>query len=140
MRNAYISGTGFYVPDDVVTNDDLVARYGVDTTDEWIRKRTGIEARRFAPEGMGPSDLAAPAVEMALERAGLAQKNPGGNFWGRGGILWQIRVADLCGGARVIWRIHVAGPVWRILVASAHVADSCGVFLLLPPALWAWVV
>ena len=44
MPNAYISGTGFFVPDDVVTNDDLVARYGIDTTDEWIQKRTGIEA------------------------------------------------------------------------------------------------
>jgi 3-oxoacyl-[acyl-carrier-protein] synthase-3 len=77
VRNAYISGTGFYVPDDVVTNDDLVTRYGVDTTDEWIRKRTGIESRRFAPEGVGPSDLAAPAVEMALERAGLAKTDIG---------------------------------------------------------------
>lgn len=77
MPNAYISGTGFFVPDDVVTNDDLVVRYGVDTTDEWIQKRTGIEARRFAPEGVGPADLAAPAVEMALERAGLGKSDIG---------------------------------------------------------------
>ena len=77
MPNAYISGTGYCVPDDVVTNDELVARYGIETTDEWIQKRTGIEARRFAAAGVGPSDLAAPAVEMALERAGLAKTDIG---------------------------------------------------------------
>ena len=42
MPNAYISGTGGYVPPRVVTNDDLVNDYGIDTTDEWIQKRTGI--------------------------------------------------------------------------------------------------
>ncbi|MFW2390716.1 MAG: 3-oxoacyl-ACP synthase III family protein [Polyangiales bacterium] len=77
MPNAYISGTGFYVPDDIVSNDDLVARYGIDTTHEWIEKRTGIEARRFAPEGVGTADLAVPAVEMALERAGLSKSDVG---------------------------------------------------------------
>lgn len=77
MPNAYISGTGFYVPDDIVSNDDLVERYGIDTTHEWIEKRTGIEARRFAPEGVGTADLAVPAVEMALERAGLSKSDIG---------------------------------------------------------------
>jgi 3-oxoacyl-[acyl-carrier-protein] synthase-3 len=77
LPNAYISGTGFYVPDDVVTNQELVTRYGIDTTDEWIVKRTGIEARRFAPEGVGSADLAVPAVEMALERAGIAKTDIG---------------------------------------------------------------
>jgi 3-oxoacyl-[acyl-carrier-protein] synthase-3 len=72
VPNAYISGTGFYVPDDVVTNDDLVARFGIDTTDEWIQKRTGIKERRFAPDGMGSSDMALPASEMAIEAAGIA--------------------------------------------------------------------
>ena len=52
MVNAYISGTGSYVPPRVVTNDDLVREFGVDTTHEWIVQRTGIEARRFADEGM----------------------------------------------------------------------------------------
>ncbi|MBW2214988.1 MAG: beta-ketoacyl-ACP synthase 3 [Deltaproteobacteria bacterium] len=77
MPNAYISGTGFHVPDDIVTNDQLATRYGVDTTDEWIVKRTGIEARRFAPEGVATSDLAVPAVEMALQRAGLSKADIG---------------------------------------------------------------
>ena len=77
MPNAYISGTGFYVPEDVISNEELSNRYGIDTTHEWIEKRTGIEARRFAPEGVGTSDLAVPAVEMALERAGLAKSDIG---------------------------------------------------------------
>ena len=77
MPNAYISGTGFYVPDDVVTNEELATRYGIDTTSEWIEKRTGIEERRFAPEGTGTADLAVPAVEMALQRAGLAKTDIG---------------------------------------------------------------
>ena len=77
MPNAYISGTGFYVPDEVITNQELASRYGVDTTDEWIVQRTGIEERRFAPEGVGTSDLAVPAVEMALQRAGLAKTDIG---------------------------------------------------------------
>lgn len=75
MPNAYISGTGFFVPDDVVTNDDLRDRYGIETSDEWIRKRTGIEERRFAPDGMGTADMGAEASEMALEAAGIDRKD-----------------------------------------------------------------
>lgn len=75
MPNAYISGTGFFVPDNVVTNNDLREKYGIDTTDEWIRKRTGIQERRFAPDGMGTSDMGAAAAEMALEAAGLDRKD-----------------------------------------------------------------
>jgi len=71
MPNAYISGTGMYVPENVVTNDDLRDKYGIDTNHEWIVKRTGIEARRYAPEGVGSADLAVPAAEMAIERAGI---------------------------------------------------------------------
>lgn len=77
MRNAYISGTGLYVPENVVTNDDLRDKYGIDTSHEWIVKRTGIESRRFAPEGIGAADLAVPAAEMALEQAGLEKKDIG---------------------------------------------------------------
>jgi 3-oxoacyl-[acyl-carrier-protein] synthase-3 len=43
MQRARIRGTGFYVPDQVVTNDDLAER--MDTSDEWIRQRSGIEQR-----------------------------------------------------------------------------------------------
>ena len=71
MPNAYISGTGFYVPPTVVTNDDLVRQYGIDTSDEWIQKRTGIQERRFAEEGQTTSDFGAHAAKEAIEAAGL---------------------------------------------------------------------
>lgn len=71
MPNAYISGTGFYVPPRVVTNQQLAEQFGMDTTDEWIRQRTGIEERRFADDGVATSDLAKIASEQAIERAGL---------------------------------------------------------------------
>ena len=71
MKNAYISGTGGYVPPRVVTNQDLVDIHGIDTSDEWIQKRTGIRERHFAEEGVGPSDLAREASQAALEAAGL---------------------------------------------------------------------
>ena len=71
MLNAYISGTGFYVPPRRVTNDELRTVYGIDTTHDWILQRTGIEERRFADEGVGSSDLAVHAARAALESAGI---------------------------------------------------------------------
>jgi 3-oxoacyl-[acyl-carrier-protein] synthase-3 len=71
MPNAIITGTGGHVPDQVITNDHLRTHYGIETTPEWILKRTGIEERRFAPEGIGTADLALPATRSALESAGL---------------------------------------------------------------------
>lgn len=69
MPNAFIRGTGFHVPPKVVTNAALTSIY--DTSDQWIRERSGIEERRWIENGEGPSDLAVPALEMALEDAGL---------------------------------------------------------------------
>lgn len=67
---AYIAGTGFHVPQRRVTNQDLIAM-GIDTTNDWIVQRTGIEERRFADDGIGPSDLALPACKDAIARAGI---------------------------------------------------------------------
>jgi 3-oxoacyl-[acyl-carrier-protein] synthase-3 len=71
MPYAYISGTGFYAPPRVVTNDTLVKEFGIDTTHEWIVQRTGIEERRFADDGVGSADLGAEAARMALKNAGI---------------------------------------------------------------------
>lgn len=75
MPNAFISGTGFHVPEKVVTNDLLRTEYGIDTTHEWIVQRTGIEARRFAEAGLSSSDLAVPAAEMAIRNAGIEKSD-----------------------------------------------------------------
>jgi 3-oxoacyl-[acyl-carrier-protein] synthase-3 len=70
MKNitAAITGIEGYVPDEVVTNDDL-AKF-VDTSDEWITSRTGIKERRILREG-GSSDIAAIAVERLLQKKGI---------------------------------------------------------------------
>ncbi|MEM9694957.1 MAG: beta-ketoacyl-ACP synthase III [Myxococcota bacterium] len=106
MPNAYISGTGFYVPPRVVTNDMLATEYGIDTTDEWIRTRTGIEERRFSDEGVYTSELACEAAEAAIERAGIdknaldmiifATLSPDHHFPGTG--VYLQRRLGLCDG------------------------------------------
>jgi 3-oxoacyl-[acyl-carrier-protein] synthase III len=65
-----IIGTGSYLPEKVVTNDDL-ARI-IDTSDEWIRTRSGIHSRHVAAEGQLASDLALPAAQRALQSAGVS--------------------------------------------------------------------
>ena len=66
---AGILGTGHCVPDQVWTNKDLEKM--MDTSDEWIRSRTGIGARHVAPKGVNTSDLATKAGEEALKNAGI---------------------------------------------------------------------
>jgi 3-oxoacyl-[acyl-carrier-protein] synthase-3 len=66
---AKITGTGMYVPERRVTNKDLEAR--MDTSDEWIRERTGIVERRWIEPGQTPADLAEKASREAIARAGL---------------------------------------------------------------------
>src|ERR687887_40815 len=68
-RPISITGLGCYVPDRVLSNDDLAQM--VDTSDEWIVERTGIRERRVAAPEQAMSDLALPACERALEDAGL---------------------------------------------------------------------
>ncbi len=64
-----IAGTGSYLPSHVVTNADL--EHTVETTDEWIRSRTGIRERRKAADGETTGDLAYQASLRALEAAGI---------------------------------------------------------------------
>jgi len=64
-----IAGTGGYLPEKILTNADLEKM--VDTSDEWIRERTGIEQRHIAAEGQTTCDLAEQATLKALEMAGL---------------------------------------------------------------------
>jgi 3-oxoacyl-[acyl-carrier-protein] synthase III len=68
--NAGILGIGRYVPEKIVTNQDLEKI--IDTSDEWIRTRTGIEARRIADENIDTSDMAYEASIKALENAGIS--------------------------------------------------------------------
>ncbi|AZY93147.1 MULTISPECIES: beta-ketoacyl-ACP synthase III [Paracoccus] len=68
-RRSVICGTGHYLPERIVENSWFEDK--LDTTDEWIRSRTGIERRHFAAEGQTTSDLAIRAAKAALDRAGM---------------------------------------------------------------------
>ncbi|MGL5961158.1 MAG: beta-ketoacyl-ACP synthase III [Cetobacterium sp.] len=73
LKNVGIIGLGTYVPEKVMTNFDFEKI--IDTTDEWIRTRTGIEERRFANENEATSDLGAEAAKLALKSAGLSAED-----------------------------------------------------------------
>jgi 3-oxoacyl-[acyl-carrier-protein] synthase-3 len=72
VLNAGIIGVGRYVPEKVVKNTDLEKI--MDTSDEWIRTRTGIEERRIAGDDMDTSDMAFEAAKNAIEHAGISPK------------------------------------------------------------------
>jgi 3-oxoacyl-[acyl-carrier-protein] synthase-3 len=69
MLRTEVVSTGYYVPERVITNEDLTRL--MDTSDEWIQQRSGIQERRWVDGGVGSSDLAKEAAERALEGAGL---------------------------------------------------------------------
>ena len=69
MRRSRIVGVGHYLPPRVVTNKEL-EQY-MDTSDEWIRERSGIETRHWVDPGTSTSDLALEASKAALENANL---------------------------------------------------------------------
>jgi 3-oxoacyl-[acyl-carrier-protein] synthase-3 len=68
MPRAAVAALGTFVPDRVVTNQELTRL--METSDEWIVQRTGIRERRWVGEGMGNSDMALAATQRALDRAG----------------------------------------------------------------------
>jgi 3-oxoacyl-[acyl-carrier-protein] synthase III len=70
MIYSRIAGTGRFLPERILTNADLEKM--VDTTDEWIRTRTGVERRHIASEDQTTSDLCVEAAEIAMDTAGVA--------------------------------------------------------------------
>jgi 3-oxoacyl-[acyl-carrier-protein] synthase III len=73
MIYSRIAGTGRYLPDRIMTNADLEKM--VETSDEWIRTRTGVERRHIAAEGQGTSDLCVEAAKGAMEAAGVGPQD-----------------------------------------------------------------
>ena len=75
MYNSKIAGLGYYVPDNVVTNDDLTQF--MDTSDAWIQERTGIKERRWIENGSGDTSavMGAKAARIAIERAGITTED-----------------------------------------------------------------
>lgn len=142
---AIITGTGHYVPPNICTNFDLEKI--MNTSDEWIRQRTGISERRYVTPGVGASDLAVEAARKAIANAGLkpedidfiiaATLSPDHYFPGIG-VLVQAKlglppigaldVRNQCSG--FIYALSVAdqyiraGTFRRILVVAAEVQSS----------------
>lgn len=74
MYHSKITGLGFYVPENVVTNDDLSKI--IDTNDEWIQERTGIQERRHIVRGQDTTtSMGVKAARIAIERSGLSNKD-----------------------------------------------------------------
>ena len=129
MYNSKITGLGYYLPENVVTNDDL-SRF-MDTTDEWIQERTGIKERRWIDPKTGDttSTMGVKASKIAIERAGLkkddidfiifATLSPDMYFPGGG-----VRVQDMLGiptvGALDV-RNQCPGFIYSISVADQFI-------------------
>ncbi len=74
MYHSKITGLGFYVPDNIVTNDDLSKK--IDTNDEWIQERTGIQRRRHIVRGEDTTtSMGVKAAKIAIERSGVAKED-----------------------------------------------------------------
>lgn len=130
MPNARISGTGFFVPPKVMTNHDL--SQFMDTNDEWIQERTGIKERRYVENGVSTSDIAIPAVEMAMERAAVTKQDIGliifatstPDYYAPGsGCLLQEKMDFPTIGALDI-RVQCSGFVYGLSVAQQYIENN----------------
>ena len=66
-----IAATAHYLPEEVITNEELIKRTGIKASADWIYERTGIKERRWAPPEMATSDLVVPVVKKLCEDAGV---------------------------------------------------------------------
>ena len=129
MYNSKITGLGFYVPENVVTNDDLSKI--MDTNDAWIQERTGIQERRHVVQGDGETttSMGVKAAGIALERSGLdkdeidfiifATLSPDYYFPGPG-VLVQRDLGIKTVGALDV-RNQCSGFIYAISVADQYI-------------------
>jgi len=127
VKRARITGLGHYVPPKVVTNDDLSKI--MDTSDAWIRERTGIEKRHFVEAGVGTADLAFEATKKALQDAKkdskaidfiiLATLSPDYFFPGSGVLLQSKLGIDSIGALDI--RTQCTGFIYGLSVADTMI-------------------
>ncbi len=129
MYSSKITGMGHYVPDNIVTNDDLSKI--MDTSDEWIQERTGIKERRWIKEGSDDSTgtMGAKAARIAIERAGLtkddidfiifATLSPDYFFPGNGVLIQDMLDMPTVGALDV--RNQCSGFVYSLSVADQFI-------------------
>jgi 3-oxoacyl-[acyl-carrier-protein] synthase III len=127
VYSSRILGMGHHLPENVVTNDDLAAM--MDTSDEWIRQRSGISERRWVVGDIGASELAEVATRQALDEAGLtpqdldliifATLSPDLNFPGSSCLL-QARLG-IPGVATLDVRNQCTGFVYSMAIADQFI-------------------
>ena len=139
MKKTIIKGTGRYLPSRLVTNEDL-SRW-MDTSDEWIVQRTGIEQRYWVPEegGVGVSDLGLEASKIAMSRAGwepgdidliiFATLSPDINFPGSGCLL--AHKLGLTTTPALDIRQQCTGFLYGMATADAYIRSSLAKRILL---------
>lgn len=125
-----VRGSGMFVPDGIVTNDRMSRL--MDTTDEWIRQRTGIEQRRYARRGTSSCDLGVEAARAAIEDAGLepgdvdfivfATMTPAHYFPGNGGLLATRLGLDRTPALDI--RMQCAGFLSGLQIADAFIRSG----------------
>jgi len=134
MPNAVFLGTGHFLPDRVVTNDELAKL--MDTSDEWIQQRTGIQQRRFVDfekEPMGASDLGTRAAQNALDAAGMSKDDvdciiyatlsPDKAFPGDG-VLVQAKLDIPAGVPAFDIRNQCSGFLYGLQMANAFIRQG----------------
>jgi 3-oxoacyl-[acyl-carrier-protein] synthase-3 len=127
MFQSRIAGVGHYVPDRIVTNYDL--QKIMDTSDNWIRERTGIEERRYVNDGETNADMAERASRTAIEKAGLkvedidfiiyATLSPEYFFPGSGCVLQEK--LGLSGVGALDIRNQCSGFIYGLSIADQYV-------------------
>lgn len=132
MYNSKITGLGYYVPENVVTNDDLSKV--METTDEWIQERTGIKERRHVKkdDGNSTTSMGVKAAKIAIERAGIdkddidfivfATLSPDYYFPGPGVLVQRDLGIKTIGALDV--RNQCSGFVYAISVADQYIKSG----------------
>lgn len=131
MTRSRIAGIGMYVPEQVITNNDLTKF--MDTSDEWIQERTGIKERRFAKRlGETTTTMGVKAAEIAIERAGTAAKDidfiifatlsPDYYFPGCGVLLQRAMKIGEAGALDI--RNQCSGFIYAISVADQFIRSG----------------
>jgi len=129
MYNSKITGLGYYVPDNIVTNDDLSKL--MDTNDEWIQERTGIKERRWIKPGSDDttSVMGAKAARIAIKKAGLTSEDidfivfatlSPDNYFPGGGVELQEMLGMKTVGALDV-RNQCSGFVYALSVADQFI-------------------
>ena len=132
MYNSRIIGLGKYLPENVVTNDDLSKI--MDTSDEWIVERTGINERRHIVKGSddSPSTMAFKASKIALQRSGIsaneldmilfATLSPDLYFPGSGVLLQELLGISTCPSMDI--RMQCSGFIYSIATADQFIKSG----------------